>query len=105
MAGGAAAASPTAATPESMGTETNVKRELRGPGVHGPVDGVVVSWNRDEGWGVVEALSVDGQVWTHFSHILIQGYKTLEPGQRITFTYETPGQDGYPHRALSVEPR
>ena len=35
------------------------------------------------------------------------GYKRLLIGQAVSLTYETPGflQDGYPHRAVSVQPR
>ena len=72
---------------------------------HGPVEGTVVLWSDEEGWGAVASSLVDGEVWTHFSDLDMEGYRTLTPGQPVTFTYETPGQDGYPHRALSVRPR
>jgi CspA family cold shock protein len=71
----------------------------------GPVSGTVARWNDQEGWGVLVSPSVLGKVWAHFSMIEMDGYRTLNPGQEVTFTYETPGQDGYPHRALSVGPQ
>lgn len=57
--------------------------------------------------GAIASPAVDGEVWTFYSRI--QGWskgKTLKAGQKVTFTYETPGflQDGYSHRAVSVEP-
>lgn len=69
---------------------------------HGPVSGQVVAWHEERGWGVLASPSVEGKVWAHFSSIKADGYRTLTPGQAVTFTYETPGQDGYPHRAISV---
>jgi cold shock CspA family protein len=70
---------------------------------HGPVKGTVVRWNDDEGWGVLASPAVSGKVWAHFSNIVGTGYKTLHPGQSVTFIYETPGQDGFPHRAIAVQ--
>src|SRR5713101_9458984 len=72
--------------------------------VHGPVDGTVVAWHEESGWGVLASPSVHGKVWTIFFNIKMNGYRTLKRGQPVTFTYETPGQDGYPHHARSVRP-
>lgn len=69
----------------------------------GPVDGTVVIWSNEHGWGAFASPDVDGEVWAHYSNIEGGGYRTLTPGERVTFTYETPGQDGYPHRAVSIE--
>lgn len=90
----------TTPRPQSVSTMTTVRRD-----VNGPVDGTVVSWNDEEGWGVVSSPAVDGEVWTHFSNIKVTGYKSLRAGEAVRFTYETPGQDGFPHRAVSVERR
>jgi cold shock CspA family protein len=46
----------------------------------------------------------DDEVWAHFSHIKGEGYRTLSQGQAVTFTYATPGQDGYPYQAITVTP-
>jgi CspA family cold shock protein len=75
-----------------------VKREQ-----YGPVVGIVAMWNDEEGWGAVASAAVEGAVWTHYSKVVSDGYRTLTPGDSVSFTDETPGQDGYPHRALSVE--
>jgi CspA family cold shock protein len=69
------------------------------------IDGRVVIWHDDEGWGALASTGVEGEVRVHFSSIAIEGYKTLRAGQSVSFTYVTPGQDGYPHRAISVRPR
>ena len=71
---------------------------------HDFVEGVVVIWNDDLGWGALASPAVEGEVWAHFSHVVMEGYSSLRPSQRVRFTYETPGQDGYPHRAISVRP-
>ena len=68
----------------------------------GPVEGATRSWSDDEAWGVLVSPDVDGEVWGHFSNIDAVGYRSLKPGQAVRFTYETPGQDGYPHRAHRV---
>jgi CspA family cold shock protein len=67
------------------------------------VVGVVAAWHCDRGWGVLRSAAVDGDVWAHFSNIDATGYRSLEVGETVTFTYETPGQDGYPHRARRVK--
>lgn len=69
----------------------------------GPVDGTVVSWNDDEGWGVLASPAVDGEVWVHYSEIQGTGYRALRAGEPVRFTYETVSQDGYPNRAVMVD--
>jgi CspA family cold shock protein len=68
----------------------------------GPVEGTTLSWSDDEGWGVLASPDVDGGVWAHFSNIDAVGYRSLKPGEAVQFTFETPGQDGNPHRAVRV---
>jgi CspA family cold shock protein len=80
-----------------MGHDGRVAREQQGP-----VNGTVVMWNDDEGWGTVASPDVSGEVWAHFSTVAGDGYRSLSAGQSVSFTYETPGQDGFPHRAVSV---
>lgn len=75
------------------------RRSVRTP--HGPVTGTVVEWHATDGWGVVR--TPDGlRAWCHFSHVQVPGYRELIPGSRVVFDYETPGQDGYPARVLSM---
>jgi CspA family cold shock protein len=73
----------------------------------GPVNGVVARWSDEEGWGAIASPEVEGEIFAFFSEIEGDGYKSLRVGQPVTLTYETPGflQDGYPHRAVSVQPR
>lgn len=66
------------------------------------MEGTTLSWSDDEGWGVLASPDVDGQVWCHFSNIDAPGYRSLKPDGAVLFTYETPGQDGYRHRARRV---
>jgi cold shock protein len=75
----------------------------RGFAKHGPVDGRVVLWLEEEGWGALASNDVNGEVWAHFSNIRGEGYKRLRAGQPVRFTYETAAQDGYAHRALWVD--
>jgi CspA family cold shock protein len=70
----------------------------------GPVEGVTVMW-RDEGWGVLASPDVDGWIWTHAYHLEGTGPRSLAPGQAVTFTYQSPGQDEYPYRSIGVTPR
>lgn len=60
------------------------------------------SWNDDEGWGVLTAEALPGEVFSHFSAIDGPGYRALEPGERVMLEWEAPGQDGYPFRATRV---
>jgi len=66
------------------------------------VVGNVSLWRTDERWGALRSPDVDGEVWVHFSDIEADGYRSLTEGEPVTFTYETSGQDGSPHRALLV---
>jgi CspA family cold shock protein len=64
--------------------------------------GTVRSWYDAEGWGVVDSPETPGGCWTHFSHLAEAGLRALQPGQRVVFRWEAPGQDGYPFRAVQV---
>lgn len=66
--------------------------------------GVVREFDPEEGWGVLESPDVPGGCFVHYSNIDMAGYRALTAGQRVAFTFESPGflQDGYPHRALVV---
>ncbi len=66
-----------------------------------PVLGEVLRWSAEEGWGVLR--SDHGRVFAHFSAIRDQeGFRSLEPGSRVWFHAERPGQDGYELRAVAV---
>jgi CspA family cold shock protein len=66
--------------------------------------GTVREWSDEDGWGVIDSAETPGGCWTHFSVIVSQGYRSLEPGSQVAFTYEAPGQDGFGYRAVQVWP-
>ena len=76
------------------------------PGRAAAVAGVVKWFDADEGWGIVKAPEVPGGCFVHFSNIEMPGYRQLQAGQRVLFTFEQPGflQDGFSYRALTVWP-
>ena len=67
---------------------------------HAQVTGTVEKWNDEEGWGVLQ--TPDGlSVWCHYSQVQVAGHKSLASGTRVSFDYETPGQDGCDAHVLS----
>ena len=67
------------------------------------VTGRVQRWYPEEGWGVLESNDLDGTVFTHFSSIRDQsGWRGLEAGQQVAFTWEPPGQDGCEYSAVDI---
>ncbi|MDQ2815938.1 MAG: cold shock domain-containing protein [Actinomycetota bacterium] len=67
-------------------------------------EGTVREWSDDHGWGVIDSADTPGGCWAHFSVIVSPGYRSLEPGDRVAFAYEAPGQDGFSYRAVQVWP-
>lgn len=70
------------------------------------IPGTVRWFDGEEGWGVIDAPEVPGGCFVIFSNIVGVGYRNLEDGQEVAFTFEEPGfkQDGYNFRALQVWP-
>ena len=66
--------------------------------------GVVREWHADEGWGVVDALGAPGGCWVHYSVVLMDGYRALEPGRVVDVVVEAVEQDGFAVRAVEVRP-
>ncbi|OHV41064.1 hypothetical protein BCD49_38965 [Pseudofrankia sp. EUN1h] len=66
--------------------------------------GTVREWSNEDGWGVIDSLETPGGCWIHFSHLLIAGYRGLRAGEQVELDWETPGQDGYPYRAVRTWP-
>ena len=66
--------------------------------------GIVVNWNDEEGWGVLRSAEVDSDVFAHFSALVMDDYRSLQPGQTVRFECEPfpSGQDGYLYRAHNV---
>jgi CspA family cold shock protein len=73
------------------------------PKHNGVITGRVQRWYPEEGWGVLESNELDGTVFAHYSSIRDQsGWRGLEVGQRVSFTWEQPGQDGCEYRAVDI---
>lgn len=70
--------------------------------VSGPAGGRVISWNADEGWGVLQSPEVPAEVWCHFSAVDAPGYRELTVGEAVSFTWEAVEQDGYHYSAVAV---
>lgn len=66
--------------------------------------GRVRVWHGDQGWGVVDSEATPGGCWVHFSSVLLAGYRALEPGRAVTFSFEVVEQDAYSFRAVEVWP-
>ncbi|MEV4597691.1 cold shock domain-containing protein [Amycolatopsis sp. NPDC049253] len=64
--------------------------------------GRVVRWHDEDGWGVLESRTVPEQVWAHYSHVDMAGFRRLSAGAEVEFTAERAEQDGFNWRAVSV---
>jgi cold shock protein len=67
--------------------------------------GVVKFWIAEDGWGVISSdeLPPGRDAWAHFSQITdMPGYRTLEAGQAVEFSFEAAQQDGYDFRVIEV---
>ncbi|MFU8840725.1 MAG: cold-shock protein [Nitriliruptoraceae bacterium] len=49
-------------------------------------EGTVKWFNADKGFGFIQPEDGGDDLFVHFSAIQSQGYKTLEDGQRVSFT-------------------
>lgn len=65
-------------------------------------EGVIREWYDEDGWGVIDSVDTPGGCWTHFSHLDMDGYRSAQPGQAVTFTWEHAQQDGFACRAVTV---
>lgn len=79
--------------------------DIRRPELRGVRRPGTVRWFKDDkGYGRITA--DDGEVlFVHFSAIEVEGYRALEPGQRVTFVWNGGIQDHGRHRAESVRDR
>jgi CspA family cold shock protein len=68
------------------------------------VAAVVRTWNADEGWGVLDSAETPGGCWAHFSRAAVSGYAAFAARQDVWLEWESPGQDGYPFRAVRFWP-
>lgn len=68
--------------------------------------GTVKFYKPEKGWGAISSDELpDGHdAWVHFSAIVGEGYRSLEAGQRVEFSYEAAQQDSFEYRATEVRP-
>lgn len=71
----------------------------------GPVDGWVVAWHDDAGWGVLASPELDGEVWAHETNAPSSLRRPLPTGLPVQFSFEHPGPDGYSYQAIWITPR
>lgn len=78
--------------------------DIRRPELKGVRRPGTVRWfSEEKGYGRITA--DDREVlFVHFSGIEDEGYRSLEPGQRVTFVWNGGIQDHGRHRAESVRP-
>ena len=66
--------------------------------------GTVRVWHAEDGWGVLDSAATPGGCWTHYSAVLVPGFRELEAGAAVEFAFESAEQDGYAFRAVEVWP-
>lgn len=66
--------------------------------------GTVKFFKAEKGWGAITSPDLpDGfDAWVHFSVIEMDGYRVLEEGDQVEFTYEEVVQDSFRFRATRV---
>ncbi|MGC4789836.1 cold shock domain-containing protein [Micromonospora sp. DT178] len=64
--------------------------------------GVVREYHPGQGWGVIDADTVPGGCWVHFSTLDVPGHRALTRGEVVSFVAEPARQDGYAYRAVRV---
>ena len=67
------------------------------------IEASVREWHDELGWGVLDSLETPGGCWVHYSHIDVDGYRSLHGVSTVLLDYEPVGQDGYSYRAVRVD--
>ena len=67
-------------------------------------NGTVKWFNSEKGYGFITDAATGKDVFVHFSAINIDGFKTLNEGQEVTFDTEADPKDAYKLRAVNVTP-
>ena len=65
--------------------------------------GTVKWFNAEKGYGFISNDDGGEDVFVHFSDIVTEGFKTLEEGQKVTYSIETDDRNGKV-RATNVKP-
>lgn len=66
--------------------------------------GTVKWFNAEKGYGFISNDDGGEDVFVHFSSIMVDGYKTLQEGQKVTFDVETDPKNSSKLRATNVCP-
>ncbi|MBQ3180035.1 MAG: cold-shock protein [Firmicutes bacterium] len=66
--------------------------------------GTVKWFNAEKGYGFIANDEGGDDLFVHFSAIQVNGYKTLEEGQKVTFDVETDPKNANKLRAANVIP-
>lgn len=66
--------------------------------------GIVKFFNSEKGFGFITDDATKKDIFVHFSSINVDGYKTLEDGQKVTFDIEPDLKDASKSRAVNVTP-
>jgi CspA family cold shock protein len=66
--------------------------------------GTVRSWNDEEGWGVIDAPTLPGGVFAHYSALTAPPgtFRALTAGEPVEFSWEPGPQDGCAYRATGI---
>ena len=65
-------------------------------------NGTVKWFNATKGYGFITNDANGEDVFVHFSAIQVDGFKTLEEGQKVTFDVESDPKDSRKLRAVNV---
>lgn len=65
-------------------------------------NGIVKWFNSSKGYGFITNEATGEDVFVHFSAINVDGFKTLEEGQKVTFEIESDPKDSKKLRAVNV---
>ncbi len=67
-------------------------------------NGTVKWFNAEKGYGFIADDNGGDDVFVHFSAIMVDGYKTLSEGQKVTFDTEVDPKNSAKLRAVNVKP-
>lgn len=65
-------------------------------------NGTVKWFNAQKGYGFITDDATGKDVFVHFSAIMVDGFKTLEEGQKVSFDTEADPKDSGKLRAVNV---
>ena len=69
------------------------------------MSGTVKWFNSEKGYGFISNDDGSGDVFVHFSAILVDGFKTLTEGQKVSYDTEPDPKDAGKMRAVNVIPQ